>query len=167
MSKYQKVTGWWVYVIKTSNNLYYPGCSGEKYVCHRWRQNRYCGSSLELYIEQFGWENLEKIVLMDGLTKEQALQWEDKLICMYRQLGCCINKQRSGGIEKDKKEYNKWYIKEHKEILNEKKRQKSWTPEGKIYQKVANYNRYHTKIITPLEAKEMYLLTGYIPDFIK
>lgn len=120
-NKYPKVTGWWVYVIKTPDNMYYPGCSGRKYVCSRCNISGYRGTALYSYIEQFGWENLEKVVLIDDLTKEQALQWEERLICMYQELGCCINKQRSGGNGKERwekekrKSYSKQYYDQHKD----------------------------------------------------
>jgi hypothetical protein len=53
---------------------------------------------------------------------------------------------------------------ESRRKANRKAKQK---PATKIYQRIMDYNKTHTPIITPLEAKEMYELTGYIPDFIK
>lgn len=68
----------------------------------------------------------------------------------------------------------KQYREEHKEEINEKKRlyykehKEKWsTPENKIYTRVKDYNRKHTPIETPLEAKQKYLETGYIPSYIK
>ena len=130
--KYQKVTGWWVYVIKSPDNMYYPGYSGGKDGTEqpekRWYPSGYKETSLFPYIEQFGWENLEKVVLIDGLTREQALKWEDRLICMYTKLGCCINKQRSGGnrwinSSKEKIEYDKQWREDHKEERKEYQKQ--------------------------------------------
>lgn len=37
----------------------------------------------------------------------------------------------------------------------------------KLLRKMNNYNKYHTPIETPLEAKQKYLKTGYIPNYIK
>lgn len=220
---YPKTTGWWPYVIKTPNNMYYSGYGGGRngntQPKVRFAPSHYKTTALYPYIEQFGWEKLEKIVLTDGLTKEQALHWEDRLICMYTKLGCCINKQRSGYVSNDNeymKELNKQYRQEHKEKINKYKKQ--WrkehkdkeieqrrkhyqkhceeikeksrlyrqehleerrkknrefmkqyysTPEGKIYDRVRKYNRCHTPIETPLEAKQKYLETGYIPSYIK
>lgn len=100
--KYPEVTGWWVYVMCTPNNMYYVGYGGGKngteQVSRRWQPLHYKDISLEPYIKEYGWNNLEKVVLKDGLTKDGALQFEDTLIKMYKQLGCCINKQRSGNI---------------------------------------------------------------------
>lgn len=176
-SIYPTTNGWWPYVIKTPNNMYYVGYSGgedgNKQPQKRWNPSNYKTTKLYPYIEQFGWENLEKIVLIDGLTEDEAVKWEDKLICVYTKLGCCINKKRSGNIERNIKQYQKQYRKDHKENKREYNQQyyKNFlsTPEGKIYNRVNNYNRNHPdrKLITPTEAKEMYLLTGYIPDFIK
>lgn len=158
--KYQKVTGWWVYVIKSLDNMYYPGCSGQKYVCGRWNPNGYRRTELYPYIEQYGWDNLEKIVLIDGLTKEQALQWENRLIKMYQQLNCCINKKTSGG---DSRTIQRLRSDSQKRMSKLRE-----LPEYKIYYKVDNYNHCHPDQIkeTPLEAKRKYLESGYIPDYI-
>ena len=61
------------------------------------------------------------------------------------------------------------YYKEHKENRLDYAKQRNSTSEGKIYTRVNAFNRDHPerKLITPLEAKEMYILTGYIPNFIK
>lgn len=106
--KYPNVTGWWVYVIKTPDNMYYPGYSGgedgNKQISDRWQPKYYKSTALKPYLNE--WENLEKIIVTDGLTKDQAKDLEDQLICMYKQLNCCLNKQRSGHRSR-------------KEILNE------------------------------------------------
>lgn len=179
-----KCIDYWVYVFKTPNNMYYVGYSGKKYTSQRWNPNAYShNNDIQYYIEMYGWENFEKIVLVDGLTEEQALQWEDRLICMYTKLGCCLNKQRSGGnrtqqiCDKENYERNREtilkqrtiYRKTHKEQINNYFQKLYQTPEHKIYFRVKNYNNKHPeqKLITAQEAKEMYLLTGYIPDFIK
>lgn len=227
---YPEINGCFVYVIKTPDNMYYPGYSGQKRICDRWRPKDYKSTSLNPYIMRFGWETLEKIVLVDGLTEDEALDLEDRLICIYRSIGRCINKRRSGhrtkqqqmyeynhsekGIEcrsryqqSDKgkktiyehrhsenfKEYQKTYnhqyrtthreeilekqkeyYQKNKEELSLKKRiyyknhKEKWlTPEKIIYRRVAIYNRNHTPIETPLEAKNKYLEYGYIPSYIK
>lgn len=65
------------------------------------------------------------------------------------------------------KQYRKQYDQDHKEKKKQYDKQRNSTPAGKIYNRVKNYNRRHYILITPIEAKEMYILTGYIPDFIK
>lgn len=190
MNTYQKTKGWWTYIIKTPNNMYYSGYgggrNGTEQPLKRWQPLLYKGTGLYTYIEKFGWENLEKIVLTDGLTKEDAKIWEDKMICMYTKLGCCVNQRRSGNISKNKKEYsrvyeenrktekseyNYKYYRDHQEgrIAYHRKHNKERLskPEGKIYNRVNAYNRTHTPIETPLEAKQKYLESGYIPNYIK
>lgn len=216
--KYQKVSGWWVYAHLTPDYQfiylgYSGGKDGGKQCCDRWQPNYYKGTSLEPYIEKYGWDNLIHIVIQDGLTEEQAEKIEGALIKQAKVDGWCINQQYSGGVCKNKdylkqyyeankeyyKQYRKQYYEENKEELYQKHKQykeerkerykqygKQWreehkeynkqykkqfnsSPEGKIYNRVTNFNRLHpNKIIeTPKEAKQKYLETGYIPNYIK
>lgn len=200
--KYPKVNGWWVYVIKTPNNMYYPGYSGgkdgNKQCWQRWRPDDYKATSLSPYIEEYDWDNLEKIVVVDGLTEDEAVKWEGVLIKLYRSIGCCINKNGSHWeCKNNPKEYKrKWhkehidrvseqhrqyyqehceevkqksrlYRQEHRVEVKEKQTQYRSMIEWKIYRRVYDYNRIHTPIETPQEAKRKYLESGYIPDYIK
>ena len=61
----------------------------------------------------------------------------------------------------------KLYRQNHEEEIKQYEKQRRSTPEGKIYYRVNNYNKKHTPIETPLEAKLKYLETGYIPNYIK
>lgn len=75
------------------------------------------------------------------------------------------------------KEHKQEYDKKYRKINSDKikiyskqySKQRLSSIEGKIYNRVTSFNQKNPdrKLITPLEAKEMYLLTGYIPDFIK
>lgn len=157
--KYQKVNGWWVYGHITPDGMIYIGCSGEKYVANRFTPSKYKRGSLYPYIEKYEWKNIKHIIFKDGLTQKQAEILEDLLIAQARIDNWCINKKTSGGLERDNRpEYHKQYYKNYYSTM-----------EGKIYRKVSDYNRFHPdcKLITPLEAKEMYILTECIPDFIK
>lgn len=127
--KYQKVKGHWNYCFIFSDGMFYIGESGCKYCSDRWNPSNYSHTVVKPYIEKDGWENIKKIVLCDGLTKEQALQLEDLLIQEARKGGWCINKERSGGnrrveweIEnKDKrKEYRRIYYQKYRESNREK-----------------------------------------------
>lgn len=114
---------YWVYTHTCPNGMVYVGMSSEKDTNRRWKPNLYKKTSLQPYIEDFGWENIEHFFI-DGIqTKESAMKLEDELIKMYREMGCCINKQNSGGFGLDKKEYNKKYNEEHKEYKKEYNKQ--------------------------------------------
>lgn len=120
-----KTEGYWVYEITTPNGMVYVGMSSYKYTCQRWQPSLYKRKSLYPYIEEFGWDVLKKEVIKDGLTKEEAFQFEDSLIRKYKGEGRCINDRCSGGLccDGDKKEYNKQYRDEHKEEIIRKHRQ--------------------------------------------
>lgn len=184
--KYEKTNGYWVYAHITPNGMYYIGMSKQQ-PCERWKPSKYRTMSLAPYIEQYGWKNIKHKVLIDCLTKEQAEQWEDRIIQSLSMNLLCINKQRSGGYERDnkkaydkqwyeehkeerkayKKQYNKQYRQDHKEQRKAYDKQRRSTPERKIYNRVYDYNQRHTPIETPMEAKQKYLQCGYIPNYIK
>lgn len=154
--KYPKLTGNWVYGHITPNGKIYIGCSGDKYAVQRWNPNSYKGCSLYTYIEKYGWDNIKHIVFKDGLTKEQAKQLEDLLITQAKIDGWCINRNRSGNIATDLNEWQKNWEREYRKKI-----------ENIIYYRVDNYNKYNTPIETAKEAKQKYLETGYIPNYIK
>lgn len=91
----------------------------------------YKGIVIEPYLDE--WESMEKTVIKDNLTKEEALKKEDALIQELNDL--CINERRSGLITKDKNEYQKQYYEDNteyykqyyednKERIKEKRRQR-------------------------------------------
>lgn len=179
--KYPKTTGYFVYAHITPNKEVYIGMS-KRQPCRRWKPLLYkAPNSLAKYIEQYGWENIEHKVLIDGLSKKQAEQVEDWFIRKATADGFCINKNRSGGLwrddkqsykrqwEEDHKEHCKQYRKEHNEERKAYDKQRLSTIEGRIYCRVKSYNRYHPDkaIETPKEAKQKYLEFGYIPSYIK
>lgn len=226
------------------NSLHYYGITRD---LKRRDDLGYKRTSLQPYIDEYGWDNISTTIVAEGLTRKEAELLEDQLIREGWKRGDCINKQGSGGewrdnrkewqrqynlthkkekdeysrqyrqlhlneIKEKDKQYSKLYREEHREEikLKEKERYKNrveWRKEyynktkehrmeyvkeyrktesgkvatrkatakqrsttvGKIYNRVSSFNTYHPdrKLITPLEAKEMYLLTGYIPDYIK
>ena len=200
--KYNITNGWWVYVHRTPDGMYYVGYSGgedgNKQPNERWQPYQYQHTTLLPYIENGEWANIQHLVIKDGLTEDEAKHWENRLICIYRSIGRCLNKQRSGGITKqdnykktyyqehrnellektkkyqeehkdERKQYKQKYYQEHQEELKTVFKKRNQTPEGKIYNRVTNYNRLHPNQIkeTPLEAKQKYLEYGYILDYIK
>ena len=111
-----------VYQHVTPDGMYYFGQT--KDVEKRWESNgaKYKKTSLQPYIEKFGWDNIQHIVLFKDQTKENALWIEDFLITTAREDGVCINQRRSGNISKEEGYYQQ-YCEENKEQINEQKKQ--------------------------------------------
>lgn len=132
-SKYPNTTGYYVYVHVTPEKDCYFGMSKQQ-PSLRWRSSLYKNKSLQHYIEQFGWDNIEHRVLFDNLTKHQAEVLEDWFIKNAKRDGFCINKQRSGGIERDNpKEYQREYS--HNRWQNDPEfREKNYERNRKRYQ---------------------------------
>ena len=104
-----------VYQHVTPDGMYYFGQTQN--VERRWSNNgaRYKRTSLQPYIEKYGWDNIKHIVLFRDQTKEDAIWIEDFLITTAREDGVCINKYRSGNVSKEES-YNKnqmKYLREH------------------------------------------------------
>ena len=126
-----------VYQHVTPDGMYYFGATQN--VEKRWECNgiHYKRTSLQPYIEKYGWENIKHIVLFRDQSKEDALFIEDFLITTAQEDGVCINKQRSGLItkkegydkqyreqNKDKKsDYNREYYEQNKEQILEQTKQ--------------------------------------------
>ena len=108
-----------VYQHVTPDNMYYFGATQN--VERRWRNNgaEYKRTALQPYIEKFGWDNIQHIVLFKNQTKENALWIEDFLITTAQEDGVCINKQRSGLISKEEG-YNKNQCKQYYEQNKDK-----------------------------------------------
>ena len=121
-----------VYEHVTPDGMYYFGQT-QNVEC-RWSSNgiQYKKTSLQPYIEKYGWDNIKHIVLFRDQTKEDALFIEDFLITTAREDGVCINKNRSGLVSKEK-DYNKnqmKYLREHNRE-DEIKKQKQYYEDNK------------------------------------
>lgn len=77
--------------------------------------------------------------------------------------------ERKDKIRECQKQYYQTHKEEKKQYDKQYNKQRNSTPAGKIYNRVKNHNRYHPDQIveTPLEARQKYLETGYIPNYIK
>ena len=92
--------------------------------------------------------------------------------------------ERQKQYHKEHPEVKKKYYEDHSDEILEKKRQyyadhieerrayrskRGSTPEWKIYGRVCSFNKRHPELAieTALEAKQKYLETGYIPDYVK
>lgn len=170
-------------------NLWYVGVTSKPK--ERFQNDYYKTTSLWPYIKDSGVpfkqnKNIETIVLPVS-DREFALRLEDMLILKYRALGQCINEVRSGHLrvndnaayrrelrKKDPERHRGYVRKWRKNNLEEVRAKdriaqaaKRSTPAGKIYNRVASYNRRNNPIITPSEAVEMFELTGWVPTFVK
>ena len=115
-----------VYQHVTPDGMYYFGQSQN--VEKRWEGNgkRYKGTALEPYIEKYGWENIQHIVLFRDQTRENALWIENFLIETAREDGVCINKQRSGLVTKEEgynQDRNQKYYEQNKDRIREYRRE--------------------------------------------
>ena len=131
-----------VYQHVTPDGMYYFGATQN--VERRWRKNGslYKETALQPYIEKYGWDNIQHIVLFKDQTKENALWIEDFLITTAREDGVCINKNRSGNICKEegyKQDYDKHYYKKNKD----KKKQYYETNKDKILEQQKKYQDEH------------------------
>ena len=134
-----------VYQHVTPDGFFYFGATQN--VEQRWSNNgeRYKGTSLYPYIEKFGWDNIQHIVLFKDQTRENALFIENFLIETAQEDGVCINKNRSGlitkeeGYKQDYYEKNKEKFKEYQEQNKDKIREYQEQNKDKINEQKRNY----------------------------
>ena len=115
-----------VYQHVTPDGMYYFGQTND--IKRRWRCNgiHYKGTSLYPYIEKFGWDNIQHIVLFENQTRENALWIENFLIETAQEDGVCINKQRSGLVSKEegyKQDCNQKYYEQNKDRIRGRQRE--------------------------------------------
>ena len=110
-----------VYQHVTPDGMYYFGQTQN--VKRRWSNNgaEYKRTTLQPYIEKFGWDNIQHIVLFKDQTKENALWIENFLIETAREDGVCINKQRSGNVSKEEGYFQQYYEQNKEQILEQNK----------------------------------------------
>ena len=127
-----------VYQHVTPDGMYYFGQTNN--IKRRWSRNgaEYKRTALQPYIEKFGWDNIQHIVLFKEQTKENALWIENFLIETAREDGVCINKNRSGNISKEEG-YSQEYYEENKQQILEQ--QKQYHEKNK--QQKREYNRQY------------------------
>ena len=93
-----RVKGYWVYTVTCPDGCVYVGMSSRELTSRRWKKLGYESTSLWDYIELWGWDNLKKEVIKEGLTKEEAFDLEEELISFCELNGVCINQRHSGGV---------------------------------------------------------------------
>ena len=131
-----------VYQHVTPDGMYYFGQTNN--IKRRWRNNgaEYKRTALQPYIEKYGWENIQHIVLFRDQTKEDALWIENFLIETAREDGVCINKNRSGNISKEEgydKKQSKQYYETNKGHVQERQKQYYETNKGHIQERQKQY----------------------------
>lgn len=141
--KYPKTTGHYNYCHILPNKMCYFGKSSQQ-PYYRWQPSRYKNTVLGPYIEEIGWDNIEHIVIQDGLTKRQSEVLEDWFIKNAKLDGFCINDRRSGGRWRDNpnkchREYEKT------EKRKEYRREYSKTKKYKEYQRQYRLKKETTK----------------------
>lgn len=131
-----ETNGYWVYTITTPEGMVYVGMSSRKRTCDRWQPRQYKTTSLQPFIEKFGWESLTHEVISTNMTKKEAQTMENELIEKYGNEGKRINKYGSGGWKKDeelikikKRESSARYREKHREECV--KRVKEWREKHK------------------------------------
>ena len=111
-----------VYQHVTPDGMYYFGQTNN--IKRRWSRNgaEYKTTSLYPYIEKYGWDNIQHIILFENQSKEDALKIEDSLIISGWEKGNCINQQRSGNVSKEGGYFQQYY-EQNKEQISEQKKQ--------------------------------------------
>ena len=150
-----------VYQHVTPDGMYYFGQTSN--IKRRWRNNgaEYKRTALQPYIEKFGWDNIQHIVLFKDQTKENALWIENFLIETAREDGVCINKQRSGLISKGEgydQDRNQKYYETNKGQIQERHKQYYETNKGQISEQKKQY--YETNKEQILEQQKQYYETN-------
>lgn len=108
-----------------------------------------------------------------GECRDNPAEYNHKNYLSHRKEVLERSKQYYSEHKEQKKDWLKKYTEEHREQRREwekkSKLKQHSTPEGKIYNRVNAFNQKHPdlKIETALEAKQKYLETGYIPNYIK
>lgn len=148
------MNGFWVYTITSPDGMIYVGMSGQKDSWRRLGESNYKNTSLKYYIELFGWDNLEKNIVKECLTREEAMKLEGELIVFCELNGVNINEHPSGGLwsKLGEKEYGKIFYQEHKEeyALKSKKYREEHKEEDKERHKnyyLDNRERFKNKQI--------------------
>lgn len=124
-----------VYVHKVNTPegpMYYTGVTGN--IDNRWQPRQYKTTALWPYIEKYGWDNIEHIIVFESNNRNKAYEIEDLMILFYHSICKCINKRRSGHIKAtDKKAYNRMLIKELRRSSEYRERERKY---AKKYAKI-------------------------------
>ena len=130
-----------VYQHVTPDGMYYFGQTQN--VERRWRNNgaEYKTTSLYPYIEKYGWDNIQHIILFRDQTKEDALFIENFLIETAQEDGVCINQRRSGLISKEERYRQQYYQQNREKELERSREYHQKNREKRLEQRRQRYQR--------------------------
>ena len=130
-----------VYEHVTPDGMYYFGQTQN--VERRWRNNGvlYKGTALQPYIEKYGWDNIQHIILFRDQTKEDALFIENFLIETAQEDGVCINQRRSGLISKEERYRQQYYQQNREKELERSREYHQKNREKRLEQRRQRYQR--------------------------
>ena len=157
-----------VYQHVTPDGMHYFGQTNN--IKRRWSSNgaEYKGTALYPYIEKYGWDNIQHIVLFKDQTRENALWIEDFLITTAQEDRVCINKNRSGNVSKEEGYRQEYYEQNKEQILEQKKqyyeqnkdKRRQYREQNK--QQIQEYQKqYRERKKKEKQLKEL----GYLPLF--
>ena len=134
-----------VYQHVTPDGMHYFGQTNN--IKRRWSSNgaEYKGTALYPYIEKYGWDNIQHIVLFKDQTRENALWIEDFLITTAQEDRVCINKNRSGNVSKEEGYRQEYYEQNKEQILEQKKQYYEQNKEQILEQKKQYYEQNKDK----------------------
>ena len=136
-----------VYQHVTPDGMYYFGQTQN--VERRWSNNgaEYKRTALQPYIEKYGWDNIQHIILFRDQTKEDALFIENFLIETAREDGVCINKNRSGLISKEEGYSQEYYQRNREKELERRREHYQKNREKRLEQRREYYQRNRDEIL--------------------
>ena len=167
-----------VYDHITPDGMHYYGTTNN--IKRRWGYNGiyYKGTTLQPYIEKYGWQNIQHIVLFETLSKEDALSIEDSLIVSGWEKENCINQRRSGYVSKEEgyhreyqrsdyqREYQREYQQTYQREYYQKNREKRLEQRREHYQKNRDEINERRRQRNQRKKQESQLKElGYIPLF--
>ena len=113
-----------VYVHIAPDGMHYYGVTNNPKHRRQGNGRLYKTTALQPYIEKYGWENIQHIILFENQSKEDALSIEDSLIISGWEKGNCINQQRSGNISKEEGYFREYYEQNREKILEYREQNK-------------------------------------------
>lgn len=93
-------------------------------------------------IQKYGWDNFEHVILIGGLTKEEAIEVEIQLISHYKGLGLCYNDTNGGEGTAGYKHTEEW------------KKQASIRMKGRVHTPEMIQKRRETMLLHPYHPSE-------------